>query len=56
MRGYWVPRRTGIDTHGLPIENLVEKEQGFKNKKDIVKFGIEEFNAACRAVVFRHKK
>jgi isoleucyl-tRNA synthetase len=55
MRGYYVPRRTGADTHGLPVENLVEKEHGFKTKKDIVAFGVGKFNQACRAVVFRHK-
>lgn len=56
MQGYYVPRRTGCDTHGLPIENLVEKEKGFKTKKDITKYGIDKFNEACQAVVFRHKK
>lgn len=55
MQGYYVPRRTGSDTHGLPIEYLVEKELGFAGKQDIVKFGIAKFNEACRAVVFRHK-
>ncbi len=55
MRGYYVPRRTGADTHGLPVENLVEKEHQFKTKKDIVAFGIDKFNKACAEVVFRHK-
>ena len=35
MRGHQVERRWGWDCHGLPIENIVEKELGFKNKKDI---------------------
>lgn len=56
MRGYYVPRRTGCDTHGLPIENLVEKEHEFANKQDILTFGIDKFNKACREIVFRHKK
>ncbi len=56
MQGYYVPRRTGCDTHGLPIENLVEKEHEFKDKQDIIKFGIDKFNKACREIVFRHKK
>ncbi len=55
MRGFFTSRRTGYDTHGLPIEVLVEKELGLKSKQDIVKLGIEKFNAACRAVVFRHR-
>jgi isoleucyl-tRNA synthetase len=56
MQGYYVPRRTGCDTHGLPIENLVEKEHSFSDKQDIIKFGIDNFNKACREIVFRHKK
>lgn len=56
MRGYYVPRRTGCDTHGLPIENLVEKEHEFANKQDIITFGIDKFNKACREIVFRHKQ
>ncbi|MBW3537944.1 isoleucine--tRNA ligase [Candidatus Parcubacteria bacterium] len=55
MRGYYVPRRTGIDTHGLPIEYMVEKELGFTGKQDIVEYGIDKFNQACRDIVFRHK-
>ncbi len=53
MRGYHVPRRWGWDCHGLPIENLVEKELGLKNKKDIEQYGIEKFNAAARVSVLR---
>src|SRR3990170_8319511 len=40
MRGYRVPRVWGWDCHGLPIENIVEKELGFKHKKDIEQMGI----------------
>jgi len=28
----------GFDCHGLPIENMVEKELGLKSKKDIERF------------------
>src|SRR3989338_2643943 len=51
MRGYRVPRQWGWDCHGLQIENIVEKELGFKHKKDIVAFGIAKFNEACRSKV-----
>ncbi|MBU6323610.1 class I tRNA ligase family protein [Patescibacteria group bacterium] len=51
MRGYRVPRVWGWDTHGLPIENIVEKELGFTHKKDIKAYGIEKFNERCRAQV-----
>ena len=35
MRGYYVPRRAGWDTHGLPVEIDAEKALGLKSKKDI---------------------
>jgi isoleucyl-tRNA synthetase len=54
MQGYHVPRRWGWDTHGLPIENLIEKELGLKSKKDIEDFGIEKFNEKARDVVLRY--
>ncbi|MEA1962773.1 MAG: isoleucine--tRNA ligase, partial [Patescibacteria group bacterium] len=51
MRGYKVERRWGWDCHGLPIENIVEKEMGSKSKKDIEEIGIEKFNEMCRSKV-----
>ncbi len=48
MRGRFVPRTWGWDCHGLPIENLVEKKLGLKNKKDIEEYGIEKFNKEAR--------
>lgn len=51
MNGYKVIRKIGWDTHGLPIENHVEKKMGFKTKKDIEVFGIENFNKECRKSV-----
>src|SRR3989304_2644403 len=36
MRGYHVPRVWGWDCHGLPIENILEKRVGFKDKKEIL--------------------
>ena len=53
MKGYQVERRVGWDCHGLPIENLIEKELKLKDKKAVESFGIENFNNACRAAVFR---
>lgn len=54
MRGFHVPRRVGWDCHGLPVETIVEKELGFKSKKDIEQFGIEKFNKKCRKTAFRY--
>ena len=51
MRGYRVRRRWGWDTHGLPIENLVEKKLGLKNKKEIFALGIKKFNETARSMV-----
>ena len=48
MRGYSVERRWGWDCHGLPIENIVEKELGVKSKKEIIALGVEKFNNLCR--------
>ncbi len=48
MKGYRVERKWGWDCHGLPIENIVEKELGSKSKKDLEKIGVEKFNALCR--------
>lgn len=55
MQGYYVPRRAGWDTHGLPVEIEVEKELGLKEKKDIEKFGIAAFNAKAKASVWKYK-
>lgn len=57
MRGYHMRRRWGWDCHGLPIENIVEKELGVKDKTEIEnKFGIKAFNEACRSSVLRYAK
>ncbi|MDX9893592.1 MAG: class I tRNA ligase family protein [Patescibacteria group bacterium] len=54
MNGYRVERRWGWDCHGLPIENIVEKELGFKTKKEIEEFGIDKFNETCRSKVLQY--
>lgn len=51
MRGYRVERKWGWDCHGLPIENIVEKELGTKTKKEIEALGVAKFNDLCRARV-----
>ncbi|MEK7094249.1 MAG: class I tRNA ligase family protein [Patescibacteria group bacterium] len=55
MRGYYVPRRAGWDTHGLPVEIAAEKALGLKSKKDIEKFGIELFNQKAKEAVWLYK-
>jgi isoleucyl-tRNA synthetase len=56
MRGFKVERRFGWDCHGLPVENLIEKELGLDSKTDIERYGIANFNEACRASVLRYVK
>lgn len=56
MRGHAVQRRFGWDCHGLPIENIVEKEQSLKSRKDIEEMGIATFNEHCRGSVQRYAK
>ena len=56
MRGKLVERRFGWDCHGLPVENIVEKELGLKSKPDIEAFGVAKFNEACRSTVLRYTK
>jgi len=53
MQGYRVRRQWGWDCHGLPVENLVEKELGLKNKRDIEAYGIEKFNEAARVSIMK---
>lgn len=58
MRGYKVERTVGWDCHGLPVENLIEKELKIKSKKEIIGLGKDEyssikiFNDKCRGSVF----
>ena len=54
MHGYAVPRRAGWDTHGLPVELEVEKDLGFKGKKDIEEYGVAAFNKKCRESVMKY--
>lgn len=54
MKGYRVDRVWGWDCHGLPIENMIEKQLGITNgKKGIEELGIATFNQACRTEVLR---
>ena len=55
MSGYYVPRRAGWDTHGLPVELEVEKKLDLKSKKEIEQYGIAKFNEACRQSVWQYK-
>lgn len=55
MQGFYVPRRAGWDTHGLPVEIEVEKELGLKQKSEIEKFGIAEFNGRAKDLIWKYR-
>jgi len=48
MRGFKQRFQNGFDCQGLWVEVEVEKELGFKNKKDIETYGIEKFVNKCK--------
>ncbi|MDQ6767542.1 MAG: isoleucine--tRNA ligase [Candidatus Eremiobacteraeota bacterium] len=55
MRGYYVRRKAGWDTHGLPVEHEIEKELGILDKSRIqAEVGIAEFTRRCRESVYRY--
>lgn len=56
MRGYHVPRKWGWDCHGLPIENIVEKELNIAGHKEIEKLGIDKFVEYARSLVLQYDK
>ncbi|MFH1769845.1 MAG: class I tRNA ligase family protein [Parcubacteria group bacterium] len=55
MRGYYCLRRAGWDTQGIPVELEVEKDLGFKSKKDIEKYGVAKFNKKAKESVWKYK-
>jgi len=54
MRGHELRYQNGFDCQGLWVEVEVEKENGFKSKKDIEAFGLETFVRMCKARVLRY--
>ena len=54
MNGYRVNRKWGWDCHGLPLENLIEKELGLGTKRDIEEYGVKNFNEKARGAVMRY--
>ncbi|KAF1813729.1 isoleucyl-tRNA synthetase [Eremomyces bilateralis CBS 781.70] len=53
MKGHYVERRFGWDTHGVPIEHEIDKKLGISGRDAVMKFGIENYNAECKAIVMR---
>lgn len=56
MKGYYVPRKAGWDTHGLPVELEVEKSLGINGKEQIEEYGLEPFIEQCKESVWKYKE
>ena len=54
MRGKYVERRFGWDTHGLPIEALAQEALGIAGAPEIKKIGVDKFNEQCRSMVLKY--
>ena len=55
MKGRYVPRKAGWDTHGLPVELEVEKLLGLNGKDQIEEYGMEPFIRQCKESVWKYK-
>ncbi|HCT90886.1 MAG TPA: isoleucine--tRNA ligase [Lachnospiraceae bacterium] len=55
MKGYFVPRKAGWDTHGLPVELEVEKQLGLDGKEQIEEYGLDPFIRKCKESVWKYK-
>ena len=55
MKGHYILRKAGWDTHGLPVEIEVEKELGLEDKQQIEEYGIKKFNQECKKCVFKYE-
>ena len=55
MKGKYVPRKAGWDTHGLPVEIEVEKLLGLDGKDQIEAYGLEPFIKKCKESVWKYK-
>lgn len=59
QKGFYVPRVFGWDCHGLPVENIIDKEKNLTSRSAILDFeenglkGIAAYNEACRGIVMR---
>ena len=50
-RGFDVNIQYGFDTHGLPIEQIMQKEIGYKTKDELMQFGLDKHNDMCRTLI-----
>jgi isoleucyl-tRNA synthetase len=54
MRGRYVERRFGWDCHGVPVEQEINKALGLSGRKEVLAYGVDRYNEACRGIVKRY--
>ena len=54
VSGHHVSRRFGWDTHGLPVEHEIDKRLEITGREDVMRMGIDKYNAECRSIVMRY--
>jgi len=52
--GYYVERKFGFDTHGLPVEFEINKKLNIYTKEEILKYGIKNYNNECRKIINKY--
>jgi len=52
-KGYDIKYNATWDTHGLPIEGLIEKQLELYTKDKIEEYGIDKFNDECRKIIYQ---
>ena len=56
MTGHYVHRKAGWDTHGLPVEYQVEKQENIANKAELEAYGVQNFIEKCKENVFQYEQ
>ncbi len=56
MQGYRVERQFGWDCHGVPVEFEINKSLDLHSRKDILNYGVKNYNQACRSIVDRYSQ
>ncbi len=54
MKGYYVSRRFGWDTHGMPVEYEIDKKFKMSAQDAVKQMGVAKYNAECRAIVMQY--
>ena len=54
MKGKYISRRFGWDTHGLPIEQEIDKKFEMSANDFVAKHGVKKYNDECRGIVNRY--